>query len=258
MSGIITFVTDFGHADGFPAQMKGVILGINRSATLVDITHDIPSFSVLQGALALKSACRWFPMGTVHLAVVDPGVGTDRHALAVKAEDAFFVGPDNGLLTLAAPPSVEAEYRIIGNPEFMLPAPHPTFHGRDVFAPTAARLALGVPFESVGPLLEAPVLLQVPDVTQDPSGLEGMIIHIDRFGNLMSNIEGMMLTRPVRGVSAQGVEITGLSRCFGDKPTGSPMALINSAGLLEIAVHSGNASDMFGLVVGDTIRVEWT
>jgi S-adenosylmethionine hydrolase len=257
MNGVITFTTDFGRSDGFPAQMKGVILGINPGAVLVDVTHDVASFSVIDGALVLKGAWGWFPEGTVHVAVVDPGVGTARRALAVRFKRHFFVGPDNGLLTSAAPPDEGAEYRSIENPHFMLSNIHPTFHGRDVFAPAAARLSLGERFERVGPQIEDPVRLQIPKAARGPCGVEGEIIRIDHFGNLTSNIDETMLTDPVGRVRAGTASIQGMSRCFGERRPGEALALINSSGFLEIAIHCGNAADVLGLVVGDKVSVEW-
>ncbi len=254
---LITLITDFGTQDGFVAQMKGIILGINPAVRLIDATHDIQPFSILQGALVLKGMYPYFPRGTIHVAVVDPGVGSDRKGIVLRAEGQTFVGPDNGLFSLIVPGDKSREIREIQNPAFMLPEPHPTFHGRDIFAPTAAHLSAGKPFHEVGPLVDHPVRISIPSVEKNPQGLEGAIIYVDRFGNLTSNINSGMLTGTVGSVCLGNVAIQRLSRFFGEVPLGEPLALINSFGLLEIAVNRGNASQMLGIGKDEPVRVLW-
>lgn len=254
---LITLTTDFATRDGFAAQMKGVILGINPGARLIDVTHDIQPFSVLEGALVLKGIAPHFPRGTIHVAVVDPGVGSDRRGIVIRTGEQTCVGPDNGLFSLVIPRDGTCEIREIQNPEYMVPEPHPTFHGRDVFAPTAAHLSAGKPFEAVGPLIDDPVMLSVPPVQKNAKGLEGAVVYIDRFGNLTTNIDKAMLTRVVDTVCLGDVTIQGLNRFFGEVPDGEPVALINSFGLLEIAVNRDNASQVLEAGRGEPVRVFW-
>jgi S-adenosyl-L-methionine hydrolase (adenosine-forming) len=253
----ITLTTDFGTRDGFVAQMKGVILGINPRARVIDVTHDIEPFSILEGALVLKGMASHFPGGTIHVAVVDPGVGTGRRGIVLCTEEQTYVGPDNGLFSLIMSDNRAYEIREIQNPDFMRPEPHPTFHGRDIFAPTAAHLSAGKPFEEVGPLVDDPIMLSIPTVKENAEGLEGAVIYVDRFGNLTSNIDKAMLSKTVGKVCVGNVTIQGLSRFFGEVPEGEAMALINSFGLLEIAVNRGNAAQVLGIGKGEPVRIFW-
>ena len=253
----ITLTTDFGTRDGFVAQMKGVILGINPSARLIDVTHDVRPFAVLEAALVLKGIARYFPAGTIHVAVVDPGVGSTRRCVAVLSEGRIYVGPDNGLFSLVMPPSSTAEVREIRNPDFILPDAHPTFHGRDIFAPVAAHLSLGKPMRLVGPQVDDPVRLALPVALRTPEGIQGEVIYRDRFGNLSTNIEATMLGRQAREIVCANVRLSGIKRCFQEVPEGEPLALLNSFGLLEIAVNRGDASAILGIAVGDRVTVKW-
>jgi len=255
MNSIITLTTDFGTHDGFVGQMKGVILGINPEARLIDITHDIEPFQVLQGALVLKGVSRHFPEGTIHVAVVDPGVGGPRRGIVLRCRDLYYVGPDNGLFSLLISSASQWEAREILRAEFMLPRPHPTFHGRDVFAPAAAHLSTGISFDRLGPPITDPVILPIPGVEANSEGLAGEVIYVDRFGNLTTNIEEEMLTGEVKTVALGDVTIKGISRYFTEAEVGAPLALINSFGLLEIAVNLGNAAALLGLGKGAQIKV---
>lgn len=255
MNPIITFTTDFGTRDGYVGQMKGVILGINPDVRLIDITHEIRPFEVLEGALVLKGLGRYFPEGTIHVAVVDPGVGGARRGMVLRCDGRYYVGPDNGLCSLVIGPVSQWEAREILNPEFMVPRPHPTFHGRDVFAPVAAHLSTGKSFDGVGPQIENPVILPIPVAEHTSEGMEGQVIYVDQFGNLTTNIEAEMLNRPVKTVAVGDVVITGIGRFFAEVPQGAPLALINSFGLLEIAVNRGNAASFLGAGKGMKVRV---
>jgi hypothetical protein len=255
---LITLTTDFGTRDGFVAQMKGVILGINPRARLIDVTHDIEPFSALEGALVLKGISPHFPSGTIHIAVVDPGVGSKRRGIVLRSEEQTYVGPDNGLFSLIMSGAEAYIMREIQNPGHMLPEPHPTFHGRDIFASTAAHLSAGKPFEEVGPLVHDPIMLSIPPVKENAEGLEGCVIYVDRFGNLTSNIDKARLNKIVGTVRVGNVTIQGLSRFFGEVPEGEVMAMINSFGLLEIAVNKGNATKVLGIGKGEPVRVFWT
>jgi S-adenosyl-L-methionine hydrolase (adenosine-forming) len=257
MPPIITLTSDFGTRDGFTAQMKGVILGINPAAHVLDVTHEIVPFAVLEGALVLKGISRYFPPRTVHVGVVDPGVGGSRRGIAVRAGDSFYVGPDNGLFTFVVSADPQCEIRELQDRRYFLEKPHPTFHGRDIFAPVAAHLTLGVPFDSLGPTIQDPVTLPVPPVRATPFGLEGQVIYIDRFGNLTSNIDASLLVRPVRAVEVGDVRILGISQYFGQVSEGQTLSLINSFGYIEIAMNRENAFEQLGFRKGDRVRIEW-
>jgi hypothetical protein len=237
--------------------MKGVMLRINPLARLVDITHDLEPFAVLEGAMVLKGMVPYFPKGTIHVAVVDPGVGSNRRGIILRAEDRTFVGPDNGLFSLVLPKDEACEIREIQNDDYVLSEPHPSFHGRDIFAPAAAHLSAGKAFEEVGPIVDDPTVLSLPAVKGTGDGLEGAVIYVDRFGNLASNIDRMMLTREVATVRVGNSNIRGISRYFAEVGEGDALALINSFGLLEIAVYRGDASEILGIGKGEPVRVFW-
>ncbi len=257
MSSLITLTTDFGTRDGYVAQMKGVILGINPKARLIDVTHDIAPFDVMEAALVLKGLSEYFPEGTVHVAVVDPGVGSNRRGIAMRLNERFYVGPDNGIFSLVLKHSSSREVREISNSELLSREPHPTFHGRDVFAPVAAHLPLGIAFDGLGQVVEDPVVFHMPDPIETENGIEGKVIYIDRFGNLTSNIETGMLSRSVDSVRIAGRKIKGIKKFFSEVPAGSLVALINSFGFLEIAVNVGNASLDLGVKEGSIVKVSW-
>jgi len=257
MTRLITLTTDFGTRDGYVAQMKGLMLQIAPDARLVDVTHDTQAFCVLEAAFVLKGIIPYFPQGTIHVAVVDPGVGTDRRGIALRAREQYFIGPDNGLFSLLISSDIPWEAREIRNPGYMPVKRHPTFHGRDVFAPVAAHLASGKCFEDVGPRVDDPVCLDIPEPKSIEGGIEGEIIYIDRFGNLTSNIEESRLMKPVRSIRAGDVLIGGISRFFGQVPEGEVLALINSFGFIEIAVNRQDASRVLGIGKGTPIRIQW-
>jgi S-adenosyl-L-methionine hydrolase (adenosine-forming) len=255
---IVTILTDFGTRDAFVGIMKGVILGINPAVTLIDLSHDVPPQDVVAGALILRSAAAFFPPGTIHVAVVDPGVGSARRALLVETREAFFIGPDNGLLSLAAP--AEAVVRVIHltNAEYFLQRPSHTFHGRDLFAPIAAHLSLGKAPERFGPAVSAMARLTLPPVEPHETGLSGSVIYIDHFGNLITNITEADLqpfSKESLLVSIKAMRIQGIVPSYAAVETGAPAALINSWGMLEIAVRNGSAAQRFGVFVGHPIHL---
>jgi S-adenosylmethionine hydrolase len=254
---LITFTTDFGTRDGFVAQMKGVALGINPHVILIDVTHDIRPFAILEGALVIKGVSRYFPPDTIHVAVVDPGVGSARRGIVLRASGQLFVGPDNGLFSFIINASPDWDAWRVTNGDLMLPNPHPTFHGRDVFTPVAAYLSRGTSLDEVGPLMDDPVVLDTPRPRETPDSLQGEVIYVDRFGNLSTNIEASHLKRPVAAVEIGDAKILGISRYFGQAQQGAPLALINSFGLLEIAMNQGNAALELGVQVRDQVRVMW-
>ena len=258
---VISLLTDFGSRDAFVGSMKGVILGINPTVSLVDLSHEVPPQDILAGALILRSAAPFFPPGTIHVAVVDPGVGSARRALLIETRHAFFIGPDNGLLSLAAP--AEAVVRIVHLTRaeyFLMPRSH-TFHGRDVFAPVAAHLSLGVTPEQFGPAVTTLERLTFPVVERGESGLTGRVMYIDHFGNLITNITEADLSpfpRESLLVSIGAVQIHGVAASYAAVELGVPAALINSWGMLEIAVRNGSAAQRFGVQPGHPVQLTLT
>lgn len=238
MPPIVTLLTDFGTADGYVAEMKGVLLAQAPEAMLVDVSHDVPPHDVESGRLALARYWRRFPEGTVHLCVVDPGVGSSRGALAVESDGRWLVGPDNGLLS---PALLLAGARVVA---LAVPAQAaPTFHGRDVFAPAAAALVSGTPLDALGHPVLSPVLRRTPEARRREDGsIAGEVITIDRFGNAITNCLGL------RGGT---IEVAGrtmpIGRTYTDAAPGTPMALCGSNGLIEVAVRDGSAAAMLGI-----------
>jgi S-adenosyl-L-methionine hydrolase (adenosine-forming) len=255
---IITFTTDFGAHDGYAGALKGVVLSIAPHATLVDIAHGVPARDVAAGAVALAQAAPLFPPGTIHVAVIDPGVGGARADLVVAAGGSLFIGPDNGVLSLAARPPRQI-YRIAA-PGFRREPVSPTFHGRDVFAPTAGRLATGAAAADVGPPLESMVELGTPPLHRRDGVIEGEVIHVDGFGNLITSLPAELVER----VAAEAtVEVEGgaghfepaLGRTFSDVESGALIAYVGSGGNLEIARRDGSAARKLGAERGTIVRL---
>jgi len=242
VAAIVTLTTDFGTRDGYVAAMKGAILGIARSVQLVDVTHEVAPHDVAEGALALEAAAPYFPPGTVHLGVVDPGVGTARRGLAVLARGQVFVGPDNGLFTPFLDAGDWTAFELAA-PEYRLPAVSRTFHGRDVFAPAAAHVAAGVAPSRLGPRVTDPVRLAWPAPVPSAAGVTGVVVHVDRFGNLVTSIPAAALA----GAGADAVLTVGgrrlaLVSTYGELERGRPGALVGSTGRIEVAVREGSAA----------------
>ena len=256
---IITLTTDFGLADGYVAAVKGVILEINPDVKLVDITHDITPHSIHHAAYVLMTATPYFPPGTIHLVVVDPGVGGPRRPIAVRAGTAFFVGPDNGVFSyvLQKVPPDEVTIVHLTRPFYWRVQVSATFHGRDIFAPVAAHLSLGIPITELGDLITDPVTL--PEITPErkPDGtVVGHVIHVDRFGNVITNVSAHDLPDSTAlRIGLAGRWIDGLSRSYSDVEPGHPVALFGSADLLEIAVREGHAARTFGVRIGDPVTI---
>ncbi len=244
---LITLLSDFGDQDGYVGVLKGVILGLNPEAVLVDLSHQVPPRDILAGAFILQGAVPYFPPGTVHLAVVDPGVGTDRRPLALYSRGHFFVGPDNGLFHLALGGDRHFQAVRLDNPAYFLPQVSATFHGRDLFAPVAAHLSRGVPLADLGPPLADPLPLALPALQVATDVLTGQIIHLDRFGNLISNIPGDTLFSWAAGrplaIRVAGGHRVQLVRTYGDAASGELVALVGSHGYVEIACAQGSAAD---------------
>lgn len=263
---LLTLTTDFGTADGYVAAMKGSILSVAPDARLVDVTHDIPPQDVMAAAFTLREAAPSFPDGTVHLVVVDPGVGTDRAAVAARFRMGdctfLFVGPDNGVLPLLLDGMDEAppEAVRLDRPEWWrTPAPSATFHGRDVFGPVAAHAASGVPLGALGTPLDALHSLYWPLPRTDAEGIDGMVLAVDRFGNCITNISRAAFETYADERSAKcyaGTTILhGLSRTYADAPAGEPVALFGSSDLLEVAVRDGHAASLLSLSRGDSVTL---
>jgi S-adenosylmethionine hydrolase len=257
-SGIVTLCTDFGTQDAYVGIMKGVMLSVNRDLRFVDLSHDVPPQSIRIGALLLRNAVEYFPPGTVHLAVVDPGVGSDRHPIVAVTDRAFLVGPDNGLLHPAALALGLREVHRLERQELFRRPVSQTFHGRDVFAPVAAHLASGVSPRQVGTALDTLRPLAIPEPRLSGGGVEGEILHVDRFGNLITNI-GMreLHAFPADAVSVTigSVSIDRLVPSYASVPQGAPLLIISSWGLLEIAVREGNAAERFGAAAGASVSL---
>jgi S-adenosylmethionine hydrolase len=258
MTRIVTLTTDFGLRDPFVGIMKGVILSICPSARLVDLTHDLPPQDVQGGGLALEAAVAYFPPGTVHLGVVDPGVGSGRRAIAVRSAGHYLVGPDNGLFTFAFE---GAGWTAVGltAPEYRLPHVSRTFHGRDIFAPAAAYLAAGVPLERLGHRVENPVRLSRPACRLEGGMLIGEVLDSDRFGNLLTSIPaGRLEEIPGEGglaLDVAGRPVRGLVQAYAEAADGEPAVIVGSTGRLEIFVNGGSARDRLGVGRGAPIRV---
>jgi S-adenosylmethionine hydrolase len=262
-SGIITFSSDFGLIDHYVGMVKGVILSINRQATLVDITHRIRVGSIFEAADLVRETFVFFPAGTVHLAVVDPGVGGGRRPLALEAEGHFFVGPDNGIFWPIIRDHRDARSVHLTNRSFFLPSISYTFHAREIFAPVAAHLSLGVELESMGALVKDPVQLQIPKALRKGDTLYGQVIRVDHFGNLITNIHRTDLVQFLKSafplIELGQLAIKNLSEIYSDGEEGEVLALINSSGRLEIAVNLGRASEYAGLnpseILGAVVKV---
>ncbi|OYT52501.1 hypothetical protein B6U66_01705 [Candidatus Bathyarchaeota archaeon ex4484_135] len=262
MRPIITLTTDFGQRDPYVASMKGVILALCPDAAIVDITHDVPKFDVRAGALIMAQAAPWFPKGTVHVGVVDPGVGTARRAIVAVSERYFFVGPDNGLLMPAAMKDGLKAVYAIENRKLMLERVSRTFHGRDIFAPVAARLASGLRPEEVGPVIDDYVVPSFAEPELRESEVRGEVMYIDGFGNVITNIpEGLLAELGISDGSDLEVEVGDrvlrlkLRSAYGEAKPGELTAIIDSWGMFEVAVNLGSAAEELGARPGDKVVV---
>ena len=260
MAPIITLTTDFGLSDGYVGAMHGVILGICPQARIVDLSHDVAPQNVRQGAFVLHMAHRYFPPGTVHVVVVDPGVGSARRAIAIQTEDAYYVAPDNGVLSYV----LETDHLLaqvhLTRREYWLPDISHTFHGRDIFAPVGAHLANGVGVEKLGQSVDdlARLPLSRAEVCSDGSIL-AHVLYVDRFGNLITDAHGDLLGNHsdwVVGMTGRRVE--GISDSYADASKGQLLALIDSSGYLEIAVREGSAAAATGARPGSEISIRRT
>jgi S-adenosyl-L-methionine hydrolase (adenosine-forming) len=274
MSSTITLTTDFGYEDAYVAAVKGAILSVNPEANIIDISHSIEPQNILQAAFILNAAYRYFPKQTVHMAVVDPGVGSEREGIILKTPSAIFVAPDNGILSyviddlfhVESPPAQSIhelkevifktglEAVAITDPRFWRHPVSPTFHGRDIFAPVAAGLSLDISMYEFGGKIHSLHVLPVPKPFLDPEGnLIGQVLHFDHFGSLITNIKNSDLPGKDAMIDAGGHCIQGINNYYAQNK--GVMAILGSSGYLEISLRDGSARDFLGMMVGDEIRV---
>jgi S-adenosylmethionine hydrolase len=252
----ITLLTDFGTRDGYVGAMKGVISSIFPGVVVDDISHEIAPGDIRGAALALSRYWRLYPRGTVHVVVVDPGVGTDRAALAASADRRFLVAPDNGVLSRVHEACPDMRFVRVENPQFMSADPSRTFHGRDVFAPVAAHLALGVHPSRIGPPVESPVRLEEPSASWADAALIGEVVSLDRFGNLVTNLPGTSLSTDCEvEIAGRAIPVVGT---YGEVPAGSVGAVINSDGRVEVAARERSAADLLSAGVGTRVSLRKT
>jgi S-adenosylmethionine hydrolase len=275
MSSIITLTTDFGYEDAYVAAVKGAILSINPEANIIDISHSIKPQNILQAAFILSAAYRYFPKQTIHMAIVDPGVGSERQGIILKTPSAIFVAPDNGILSYIIDDLFSVESRslteqthdlkeivfkkgleavAITDPRFWRHPVSPTFHGRDIFAPVAAGLSLGISPYEFGEKINSLHILPIPKPSLDPEGnLVGRVLHVDRFGTLITNIKNNDLPGKDVMLEVAGYCIQGISDYYAQKE--GVMAIVGSSGYLEVSLRGGSACDFLGAIVGDEIKV---
>ncbi len=252
---LLTLLSDFGLSDVYVGVLKGVIAQINNSLTVVDLTHQIPPQNIAAARFCLMNAYPYFPGGTVHVAVVDPGVGSSRRAVAVELTDGFLVGPDNGLFSGVLSRDAIASVELTNPLYWRTPKPSATFHGRDIFAPVGAHLASGVPLRYLGEAIDPATLVQlaIPECTQTDIGVTGCIQYVDHFGNLITNIPATYVQGKSWFVMAHGLNIPGRQN-YSDS-TGRVLALVGSHGWVEIAVNSGNAQTYLKMDWGARVQV---
>ena len=250
---VIALLTDFGTQDHYVAAMKGVILGINRKAVIVDITHETEPQNVTSAAFVLRCCYREFPPSTVFCCVVDPGVGSDRRAVIVNTSGQSFVGPDNGLFSFLY--EENANVTSIENDQFFRKPVSATFHGRDIFAPVAAHLSLGVPPHEFGPQITDPVTLTDARPEQmDETTIEGSVIHIDHFGNIVTNITADMAGKAFQ-LEVAGLPVNDMRERYAGTPAGQPFAIVGSSGLIEISINGGSAAEIMRVSVGSPVII---
>lgn len=257
---IITLMTDFGLKDGNVGVMKGVMMGIAPQAQLIDLSHLITPQNILEAALILHRSVPYFPPGTIHMVVVDPGVGTARRPMAARIGGQYYVGPDNGTITRwlerAESEGLQTVFIHLNRTEYWLPKVSHVFHGRDIFSPAAAHLAAGVPLEQLGAVIHDPVRIAIPRPQRTAQGFRSEVIHIDHFGNLSTSVyQDDLGEAQVVTVSLGGATIRGLSRTFGERAPGELMALFGSTGNLIISEVNGSAAKRLGVQVGEAVEV---
>lgn len=257
---VITLLTDFGLRDAFVGTMKGVILGICPEARIVDLSHGIAPQRIEEGAFVLRTAYTYFPAGTVHVAVVDPGVGGERRAVIVETAGYRFVGPDNGIFAHVY--ARESDLRVVSVTEtrYFLPKISNTFHGRDVFAPVAAHLALGAPVSDFGPEIDDYDTGTLTEPVAREGGITGRVLHIDHYGNIITDIDESLFLETTREKRYQirlaGRVLDRVNASYDEAAAGAPLAVLDSAGLLEIAVNGSSAAEALGVSTGERVDVD--
>ena len=257
-SNIISLTTDFGLKDPYVAEMKATILDICPKAIIIDITHQIQKFNIRMAAYTLSSASPYFPKGTIHVAVVDPGVGTKRTPIVIQTRRGFFVGPDNGLLVLAAEQQGIERIHTLANSRFMLPRPSNTFHGRDIFAPAAAHLLKGIKLDDFGPNILEIVKPNFTKPSHHKGSLLGEVLHVDDFGNIITNIHGMenrqILNRDSVAIKIADHQLKAkVCKAYGEGELHELLILVGSHGFIEIALNQDSAAKKFEAKNGDEV-----
>ena len=260
---IITLLTDFGLRDTFIGVMKGVIWSIAPNTQIADLTHEIPPQRVVDGALAIAGAAPYFPAGTIHVCVVDPGVGTARRPMLAAIGDQYFIGPDNGLFSLLIKKAEDLTtppiYIALNKTHYWLPQVSNSFHGRDIFAPVAAHLASGVRLEELGDPFEKPMLINIPVPQRTTTGWLGQVMQVDHFGNLVTNFTREQLNPPLRvNISVKNTTLNEVVATFGSKPSGELIAMFDSSGHLAISVVNGSAADRLGAAADEPVTITIT
>ncbi len=253
----VAILTDFGRQDWYVASMKGCILRISPNANCVDITHEIKPGDVRSAAFVLAQCFREFPEQTIFLCVVDPGVGTDRNAIAIRLGQSYLVGPDNGIFSFLM--GRDYEIHLIENQKYIHARPSHTFHGRDIFAPVAGHLANGIKIAEIGPRIEELETLNWPQVNYQEMETRGEIVYIDHYGNAITNIIVADMEEKFQADKMRvlvGKDLFPLAKLFGNVADGNPLAYEGSGGYLEIAVNRGNAKKEFGLEVGQRVEIK--
>ncbi|MBC8554335.1 MAG: SAM-dependent chlorinase/fluorinase [Candidatus Brocadiales bacterium] len=255
----IALITDFGLQDGYVGVMKGVISNINPSASVIDISNTIAAQDIFQAACVLNNSYSYFPKGTIHVVVVDPGVGSDRKIICLKTEDYMFLAPDNGVLSLVIEKKESSSIREVTNGKFFLPKLSNTFHGRDIFAPVAAHLSKGVSHKELGERVDKTKEISLPKPILSPDGkLTAEIIYVDSFGNLITNVNKEVIDRMKIGTDRVSItmgrrRINGICSAYTDVGDNEALAIFGSSGYLEISVNLGSAGDILKLKKGDKL-----
>lgn len=265
MHRVISLTTDFGLSDGFVGTLKGVILSINPEAVIVDITHEIAPQDIEQGAFLFAASARFFPPNAVHVVVVDPGVGSTRRPIAIQVGEAIFVAPDNGVLSQAVAdrrqddPGASVRAVHLDRPEFWLPQVSHTFHGRDIFVPSAAHLSLGIPLSALGTRIEDWIqLASASPIRQEDGSLLARVRHTDRFGNIVINIRaGEMVGWDLHHTTIHigGLTLHGVQQTYSEVASGELLALVSSNGDLEVAARDASAAELLDIHIGDRVLV---
>ncbi|MBD3334455.1 MAG: hypothetical protein GF355_02975 [Candidatus Eisenbacteria bacterium] len=257
--GIITLLTDFRTCDEYVGSMKGVILNIFPAARIVDISHEVPAQDIMGASFILENSYRYFPPGSIHCVVVDPGVGTERKPISVRTADYLFVGPDNGVFSRIFSLERDCEVREISNPDFKLEEISDTFHGRDIFATSSAHLAREGRFEDIGPVVASYVEVHPAQPTAWANTIKGEVIHIDSYGNIITNISRRLFDENVRDrpfvIELNGRQVKRISRNYQAEEEGRFLALFGSSGMLEVSVRGGSAQRRIGAGKGDNVLV---